>query len=101
MLVCRRVISSTFLAVLGLSDDSRDGDYVPGSHSAVASVSGASPSKQGRLSQSGGCAGMTTRSAASPIAGFEGGYFFLPLALYKYLGCARSYDCFCFLMGTS
>ena len=37
MLVCRRVISSTFSAVLGLSVDSRDGDYVPGSHTAVAS----------------------------------------------------------------
>ena len=84
MLVCRRVISSTFSAVLGLSDDSRDGEYVPGSHTAVASTSGASPSKRGRWSHYGTCAGMTTRSAASPIAGFEGGYSSLPLSLYIY-----------------
>ena len=101
MLVCRRVISSTFSAVLGLSDDSRDGDYVPGSHTAVASTSGASPSKQGRWSHSGRCAGMTTRSAASPISGFEGEYSFLPLSLYRYLDCTRSNDRFCLMMGTS
>ena len=83
MLKCRRVISSTFPAVLGLFDDSRDDDYVPGSHTAVASASGASPSKQGRCSHSGRCAGMTSRSSASSIAGFEGGYSFLPLSLYR------------------